>query len=115
MAAILCDSRLSAPIFALAWLLLKTEASEKSCIFSLLVLLFFFINPHPSGKLVRAIACAAPGRLPRKPQVLMISMSLTWVAILASLLMGVGALLIFILAVKEDYFRKPAEIKYQVF
>ena len=45
----------------------------------------------------------------------MISMSLTWVAILASLLMGVGALLIFILAVKEDYFRKPAEIKYQVF
>jgi hypothetical protein len=40
------------------------------------------------------------------------SMSLTWIAILASLLMGVGALLIFILAVKQDYFRNLEETKY---
>jgi hypothetical protein len=43
------------------------------------------------------------------------SMSLTWIAIIASLLMGVGALLIFILAVKKDYFRDLEETKYQVF
>ena len=43
------------------------------------------------------------------------SMSLTWIAVIASLLMGVGALLIFILAVKQDYFRHLAETKYQVF
>lgn len=43
------------------------------------------------------------------------SMSLTWIAIIASLLMGVGALLIFILAVKKDYFRNLEETKYQVF
>lgn len=43
------------------------------------------------------------------------SMSLTWIAIIASLLMGVGALLIFILAVKQDYFRDLEETKYQVF
>lgn len=40
------------------------------------------------------------------------SMSLTWIAIRASLLMGVGALLIFILAVKQDYFCKLAETEY---
>lgn len=45
----------------------------------------------------------------------MMSMSLTWIAIIASLLMGVGALLIFILAVKNDYFRDLEETKYQVF
>ncbi|MBI1760926.1 MAG: cbb3-type cytochrome oxidase assembly protein [Acidobacteria bacterium] len=45
----------------------------------------------------------------------MMSMSLTWIAIIASLLMGVGALLIFILAVKKDYFRDLEETKYQVF
>jgi nitrogen fixation-related uncharacterized protein len=43
------------------------------------------------------------------------TMSLTWIAIFASLLMGVGALLIFILAVKKDYFRDLEETKYQVF
>lgn len=43
------------------------------------------------------------------------TMSLTWIAIIASLLMGVGALLIFILAVKKDYFRNLEETKYQVF
>lgn len=43
------------------------------------------------------------------------TMSLTWIAIIASLLMGVGALLIFILAVKKDYFRDLEETKYQVF
>lgn len=39
----------------------------------------------------------------------------TWIAIIASLLMGIGALLIFILAVKQDYFRNLEDAKYQVF
>ena len=42
-------------------------------------------------------------------------MVLTWVAIVASLLMGIGALLVFIFAVKQDYFRNLEEVKYQVF
>ena len=42
-------------------------------------------------------------------------MELTWIAIIASLLMGIGALLIFIFAVKQDYFRNLEETKYQVF
>ncbi|MEW6128597.1 MAG: hypothetical protein AB1757_16275 [Acidobacteriota bacterium] len=42
-------------------------------------------------------------------------MVLTWVAIIASLLMGVGAMLIFIFAVRRDYFRNLEEAKYQVF
>lgn len=42
-------------------------------------------------------------------------MDLTWVAIIASLMMGTGAVLIFIFAVKKDYFRNIEEVKYQVF
>ncbi len=42
-------------------------------------------------------------------------MTLTWIAIIASLLMGSAALLIFIFAVKRDYFRDIEDIKYQVF
>ena len=42
-------------------------------------------------------------------------MELTWIAIIASLVMGIGALLIFIFAVKQDYFRNLEETKYQVF
>ena len=42
-------------------------------------------------------------------------MYLTWIAIIASLLMGIGAVLIFIFAVKQDYFRNIEETKYQVF
>jgi len=42
-------------------------------------------------------------------------MELTWIAIIASLLMGIGALLIFIFAVRQDYFRNLEETKYQVF
>ena len=42
-------------------------------------------------------------------------MYLTWIAIIASLLMGIGAVLIFIFAVKRDYFRNIEETKYQVF
>lgn len=42
-------------------------------------------------------------------------MTLTWIAIIASLFMGVGAMLIFIFAVKKDYFRDIEETKYQVF
>lgn len=42
-------------------------------------------------------------------------MDLTWIAIIASLLMGIGALLIFIFAVKQDYFRDLEDTKYQVF
>ena len=42
-------------------------------------------------------------------------MGLTWIAILASLLMGGGALLIFIWAVKSQQFRDFEDVKYQVF
>ncbi len=42
-------------------------------------------------------------------------MTLTWIAIIASLLMGAAAALVFIYAVKQDYFRDIEEIKYQVF
>ncbi len=42
-------------------------------------------------------------------------MELTWIAIIASLLMGIGALLFFIFAVKQDYFRDLEDTKYQVF
>lgn len=42
-------------------------------------------------------------------------MDITWIAIIASLLMGIGALLIFIFAVKQDYFRNLEDAKYQVF
>jgi nitrogen fixation-related uncharacterized protein len=42
-------------------------------------------------------------------------MELTWIAIIASLCMGVGAVLVFIFAVKKNYFRDLEEAKYQVF
>jgi len=42
-------------------------------------------------------------------------MAFTWIAIIASLFMGIGALLIFIFAVKQDYFRNLEDAKYQVF
>lgn len=42
-------------------------------------------------------------------------MDVTWIAIAASLLMGAGAVLIFIYAVRKDYFRDLENVKYQVF
>ncbi len=42
-------------------------------------------------------------------------MGLTWIAIAASLLMGGGALLIFIWAVKSQQFKSFEDVKYQVF
>jgi hypothetical protein len=40
---------------------------------------------------------------------------LTWVAIAASLFMALGAGLVFVFAVKRDYFRDIEDVKYQVF
>jgi len=42
-------------------------------------------------------------------------MGLTWIAIAASLLMGGGALLIFIWAVRSHQFTSFEDVKYQVF
>lgn len=42
-------------------------------------------------------------------------MVLTWLAIIASLLMGTAGVLVFIFAVKRDYFRNIEDAKYQVF
>ena len=42
-------------------------------------------------------------------------MELTWIAVLASLLMAMGAACVFIFAVKKDYFRNIEDTKYQVF
>lgn len=42
-------------------------------------------------------------------------MELTWLAIAASLMMGLGAAAVFIFAVKKDYFRDLEDTKYQVF
>ena len=42
-------------------------------------------------------------------------MELTWVALAASLMMGLGAAAIFVFAVKQDYFRDLEDAKYQVF
>lgn len=42
-------------------------------------------------------------------------MVLTWVSIIASLLMGTGSLLLFIDAVRRDYFRNIGDVRYQVF
>ncbi len=42
-------------------------------------------------------------------------MELTWVAIAASLCMACGALLVFVFAVKRDYFRDLEDVKFQVF
>ena len=42
-------------------------------------------------------------------------MELTWIAVLASLMMAAAAACIFIFAVKKDYFRNIEDAKYQVF
>ena len=42
-------------------------------------------------------------------------MELTWIAIIASLCMGLGGVLVFIFAVKKNYFRNLEDAKYQVF
>jgi len=42
-------------------------------------------------------------------------MELTWIAIAASLLMGSGALLIFVWAVRQQHFSSFEDVKYQVF
>lgn len=42
-------------------------------------------------------------------------MNLTWLSIAASLCMGVGAALLFLYAVKKDWFRDIEDAKYQVF
>ena len=42
-------------------------------------------------------------------------MELTWLTILASVVMGFAAVLIFIFAVKNDYFQNLEDAKYQVF
>ena len=42
-------------------------------------------------------------------------MELTWVALAASLMMGLGAACLFIFAVKKDYFKNLEDTKYQVF
>ena len=42
-------------------------------------------------------------------------MELSWITIAASLLMGLGAVFVFIFAVKQDWFRDLEDTKYQVF
>jgi len=42
-------------------------------------------------------------------------MELTWIAIVASVLMGLGAVLIFIAGVRLDWFRDIEDVRYQVF
>lgn len=42
-------------------------------------------------------------------------MELTWITITASLCMGIGAVLVFVFAVKKNYFRDLEDAKYQVF
>jgi nitrogen fixation-related uncharacterized protein len=42
-------------------------------------------------------------------------MELTWIALAASLMMGLGAAAVFVFAVKSDYFRDLEDAKYQVF
>jgi hypothetical protein len=42
-------------------------------------------------------------------------MTLTWISIAASLLMGLGAACVFVFAVKRNYFRDIEDAKYQVF
>ena len=42
-------------------------------------------------------------------------MEVTWLALAASLLMGLGAACIYVVAVKNDYFRDLEDAKYQVF
>jgi hypothetical protein len=42
-------------------------------------------------------------------------MDLTWLTIIASLFMGTGGVLIFVFAVKRNYFRNLEDAKYQMF
>jgi len=42
-------------------------------------------------------------------------MELSWISIAASLLMGLGALFVFVFAVKKGWFRNIEDTKYQVF
>jgi hypothetical protein len=42
-------------------------------------------------------------------------MEVTWIAILASLCMGIGAALVFVFAVKKNYFKDLEDAKYHVF
>ena len=42
-------------------------------------------------------------------------MDFTWIAIIASLCMGIGAVLVFVYAVKKSYFKNLEDAKYQVF
>ena len=42
-------------------------------------------------------------------------MELTWVALIASVVMGLATVCVFIFAVKKDYFRNLEDTKYQVF
>jgi hypothetical protein len=42
-------------------------------------------------------------------------MELTWIAIIASLCMGMGAALVFVFAVKKNYFKNLEDAKYHVF
>jgi hypothetical protein len=42
-------------------------------------------------------------------------MELTWVAVAASIVMGLGAVCVFVFAVKRDYFQNIEDAKYQVF
>jgi hypothetical protein len=42
-------------------------------------------------------------------------MEFTWITIIASLCMGMGAALVFVYAVKKDYFHNLEDAKYQVF
>jgi hypothetical protein len=42
-------------------------------------------------------------------------MELTWVALAASVVMGLAGVCVFIYAVKKDYFRNIEDTKYQVF
>jgi hypothetical protein len=42
-------------------------------------------------------------------------MEFTWITIIASLCMGIGAALVFVYAVKKNYFHNLEDAKYQVF
>ena len=42
-------------------------------------------------------------------------MELTWLTVLASVVMGFAAVLIFVFSVKNDYFQNLEDAKYQVF
>jgi len=41
--------------------------------------------------------------------------AVVWISILASIVMGLSGICLFIFAVKKDYFRNLEDVKYQVF